>query len=108
MRGWGLGTRLTHTKNRPRCYTKSPTAQDAFWPIPGLISCAEVTGRKGDCYLVHRMHIHIFYSGYCLGNKFVNIIPLTVSSVSSSGVLCVKPDRTVLYAWAINPGVVSG
>ena len=24
-------------KNRPRCYSKSPTAQDAFRPIPGLI-----------------------------------------------------------------------
>ena len=72
---------------------------------------------------MHRMHIHLFYSGCCLGNKFVNIIPLTVSSVSllvivhadiphsnvsSSGVLCVKPDKTVLYAWAINPSVVSG
>ena len=33
-----------HFKNRPRCYTKSPTVQDAFWPIPGLISCA------GSCY----------------------------------------------------------
>ena len=26
-------------KGRPRCYAKSPTAQDVFWPIPGLISC---------------------------------------------------------------------
>ena len=26
---------------------KSPTAQDGFWPIPGLISCAGVTGRWG-------------------------------------------------------------
>ena len=34
-------------KNRPRCYTKSRTAQDAFRPIPGLISCAGVTGRLG-------------------------------------------------------------
>ena len=57
---------------------------------------------------MHRMHIHLFYSGHCLGNKFVNVIPLTVSSVSSSGVLCVKPDKTVLYTWAINPSVVSG
>ena len=32
-------------KYRPRCYVKSPTAQDAFRPIPGLISCAGVTGR---------------------------------------------------------------
>ena len=27
-------------KGRPRCYAKSPTAQDAIWPILGLISCA--------------------------------------------------------------------
>jgi len=37
-------------KNRPRCYEKSPTAQDAFRPIPGLISCAAVTGRWGLLY----------------------------------------------------------
>ena len=24
-------------KNRPRCYVKSPTAQDAFWPIPAVL-----------------------------------------------------------------------
>ena len=34
-------------KNRPRCYAKSPNAWDAFQPIPGLISCTEVTGRWG-------------------------------------------------------------
>ena len=31
-------------EGRRSCYVKSPTAQDAFWPIPGLISCAGVTG----------------------------------------------------------------
>ena len=31
-------------KNRPKCYTKSPTAQDAFQPIPGLISCMHTYG----------------------------------------------------------------
>ena len=31
--------------SRPRCYTKSPTAQDVFWPIPTLVSCAAVTRR---------------------------------------------------------------
>ena len=34
-------------KNRPRCCVKSHTAQDTFRPIPGLISCAGVTGRWG-------------------------------------------------------------
>ena len=34
-------------KGRPRSYAKSPTVQDAFQPIPGLISCAGVTGRWG-------------------------------------------------------------
>jgi len=33
-------------KYRPKCYVKSPTAQDAFRPILGLISCARVTGRQ--------------------------------------------------------------
>ena len=35
------------SKEQPRCYAKSPTVQDAFQPIPGLISCAGVTGRWG-------------------------------------------------------------
>ena len=30
-----------------RCYIKSTTAQNWFWPIPGLTSCAGVTGRWG-------------------------------------------------------------
>ena len=34
-------------KNRPRCYAKSPTAQDTFRPIPGLISCTGLTGKWG-------------------------------------------------------------
>ena len=42
-------------KNRPRCYIKSPTAQEAFRPIPGLISCTGVTGRWGlICITIHR------------------------------------------------------
>ena len=32
-------------KNRPRCYAKSPTVQNMFWPILGLISCAGVAGK---------------------------------------------------------------
>ena len=32
---------------RPRCYVKSPTALDAFWPSPGFIICMQyVTGTK--------------------------------------------------------------
>ena len=34
-------------KNCHRCYSKSPTAQDVFRPIPGLISSTWVTGRWG-------------------------------------------------------------
>ena len=34
-------------ENRPGFYLKSPTAQDVFLPIPGLISCTGVTGRWG-------------------------------------------------------------
>ena len=34
-------------KNRLRCYVKSPTAQDVFRPIPGLISYTGVTRRGG-------------------------------------------------------------
>ena len=36
-----------NTKGRPRCYVKSPTVQDAFWPIPDVISYAGVTGSWG-------------------------------------------------------------
>ena len=44
--------------NRPRCYAKSPTAQDAFWPIPGLISCAEVTGNMQEIELICQENSH--------------------------------------------------
>ena len=33
--------RISLKKKRPRCYVKSPTAQDTFQPIPGLISCGD-------------------------------------------------------------------
>ena len=42
-----------HFKKRPRCYAKSPTVQDTFQPIPGLISYAGVT-RDGNCYFMHK------------------------------------------------------
>ena len=35
------------TKNSPRCCVKQTTVQDTFRPIPGIISCAGVTGRWG-------------------------------------------------------------
>ena len=44
--------------NRPRCYAKSPTAQDAFWPIPGLINCAEVTGNMQEIELICQENSH--------------------------------------------------
>ena len=38
---WGLGPRpKTNPSQEMGLYTKSPTVQDAFQPIPGLISCA--------------------------------------------------------------------
>ena len=37
-----------------RCYAKSPTVQDVFRPIPGLISCAGVAG-DGGRHIMHRM-----------------------------------------------------
>ena len=40
-------TNHSSLKTRPRCYAKSPTGQDAFQAIPGLISCAGVTRRWG-------------------------------------------------------------
>ena len=39
-----------HMHARPLYYAKSPTAQDTFILIPGLISCAGVT--RWDCYLM--------------------------------------------------------
>ena len=44
--------------NRPRCYAKSPTAQDVFWPIPGLISCARVTGSMQEIELICQENSH--------------------------------------------------
>ena len=34
-------------KKQPRCYTKSPSGEDMFRPIPGHISCTGVIGRCG-------------------------------------------------------------
>ena len=77
-----MNNQLNHIslkKNRPRCYVKSPIAQDAFRPIPGLINCAglvlgkitfyshehstsihrisstSVVSKDGDYYLMHKM-----------------------------------------------------
>ena len=47
--------KLMNHIGRPRWYVKSPVAQDMFWPISSFISCAGVTRRDGDCYLMHRM-----------------------------------------------------
>ena len=44
--------------NRRRCYAKSPTAQDTFWPIPGLISCARVTGSMQEIELICQENSH--------------------------------------------------
>ena len=40
-------------KGRHWCCTKSPTAQDMFWSIPGLIGWSEVTERWEEKALVH-------------------------------------------------------
>ena len=62
-------------KNRPRCYVKSPTAQDVFQPIPGFISCAEVTGRWGLlCQHWHQVTAH-----RPCNNSRRTILPFTVS-----------------------------
>ena len=43
-------------KNRPRCYAKSPTAQDMVRSVLGLISCPVVTDcGDGDYYLMHKV-----------------------------------------------------
>ena len=34
-----------HISLGPRCYANLSTQQDAYWPIPGLISCAGMTGK---------------------------------------------------------------
>ena len=45
--------------NRPRFYAKSPTAQDAFWPTPGLISCtSRVTGSMQEIELICQENSH--------------------------------------------------
>ena len=35
----------------------SPNAQDAFWPIPGLISCTMVTGNVGTTHHAHAVQV---------------------------------------------------
>ena len=61
-------------KYRPRCYVKSPTAQEAFWPIPGLISCIGMTGRLGLlCITIHRQ----LHEGNLVGH--LAHMPYTVS-----------------------------
>ena len=48
------GTSVGNTGHPSRSYVKSPTAQDIFRPIPGLISCAGVTRRWGlPCHAQH-------------------------------------------------------
>ena len=51
-------------KDRPRCYVKSPTAEDTIQPISGLISCTGVT-RKWDCYLTHKLQSDGWPYQYC-------------------------------------------
>ena len=47
MRKHEQPTNQISLKNRPRCYAKSPTAQDVFRPLPRLISYVGVTRRWG-------------------------------------------------------------
>ena len=54
MHEWSTN-HISLNKSRPRCYVKSPIAQDVFRPIPGLISCAGVTGRWR--LLSHAQHV---------------------------------------------------
>ena len=42
-----------HLPYKTRWYARSPTAQDMFRPIPGLISCTGVSGRWGLLYHAH-------------------------------------------------------
>ena len=55
--------------SRPRCYAKSPTVHDTFGPIPGLISCAGVTGRWGllshTVPYVQVTHVITLHSEWC-------------------------------------------
>ena len=46
---------INKRKGRPKCFAKSPTAQDAFWLIPGLISCTGVKLGDGDSYLMLKL-----------------------------------------------------
>jgi len=54
---------------RPSCLDvkQSPSVQDAFRPIPGLISCAEVTGSVGITRHAHTtqmaglIHVHVHW-----------------------------------------------
>ena len=82
MRKHEQPTNQISLKNRPRCYTKSPTAQDVFRPLPRLISYAGVTRRWGllshaqndvaTCKSIGRsrgMHLYRIASGSILNPK---------------------------------------
>ena len=59
-------------KNRPRCYAKSPTAQDTFRPTPGIISCTGVTGMGTAISCTE--HSHVIYtriSAICLMQAWI-------------------------------------
>ena len=50
-------------KGRPKCYAKSPTAQDTFWPIPGLVHM-ESSSKVFTCMCPcpHKRMCHVFVS----------------------------------------------
>ena len=54
-------------KNRLTCYAKSLTAQDTFWPIPGLISCSGYDSESTDNDMYFLQYIIFVYVYVNLG-----------------------------------------
>ena len=47
---------------------QSPNAQDVFWPIPGLISCAGVTGSVGI-----QLHLYVYVQLMCMNSTRIDV-----------------------------------
>ena len=80
-----INTQTNKQKNRPRCYVKSPTVQDTFRPVPGLISSAGMIERLG--LLSHAQN---------------DLMPIVMQSLTSKVSLVCSIDFEILQ-WQAKP-----
>ena len=74
-------------KNRPRCYTKSPTPQDAFRLIPGLISCMHtygtMTNMKHEVIQLHNFALVVKFLVETIEEVYPHSVPSPGLDISS-------------------------